>query len=169
MQFVTPQLTYAISLKVADGKVRIKQNLEKVQRVLEASLPALVTMEREISEPRIAPMDSIIEAYEKEIPVWGPEDLNEEAERVICVGMGGAVRLGFGCYDWLFEAGKSFLTREFTITIEFMQILPSETLDPIMNWLSRLPYPWCAVHTAIASAPTLEGLDVILDYLRGNR
>jgi electron transfer flavoprotein beta subunit len=48
---------------------------------LEASLPALVTVEREINEPRIAPMDSIMEAYEKEIPVWAPADLNGEAER----------------------------------------------------------------------------------------
>jgi electron transfer flavoprotein beta subunit len=77
-----PQLTYAITLEVADGKVRIKQKLGKVQRVLEASLPALVTVERELNESRIAPMDSIMEAYEKEIPVWGPEDLlGGEAER----------------------------------------------------------------------------------------
>ena len=77
-----PQLTYAITLEVADGKVRIKQKLGKVQRILEASLPALVTVEREINESRIAPMDSIMEAYEKEIPVWGPEDLlGGEAER----------------------------------------------------------------------------------------
>jgi electron transfer flavoprotein beta subunit len=76
-----PQLTYAISLEVADSKVRIRQKLGKVQRVLEASLPALVTVEREINEPRIAPMDSIMEAYEKEIPVWAPEDLDGEAER----------------------------------------------------------------------------------------
>ena len=76
-----PQLTYAISLEVADSKVRIKQKLGKVQRVLEASLPALVTVEREINEPRIAPMDSIMEAYEKEIPVWAPEDLGGDSER----------------------------------------------------------------------------------------
>jgi electron transfer flavoprotein beta subunit len=76
-----PQLTYAISLEAADGKVRITQKLGKVKRVLEASLPALVTVEREINQPRIAPMDSIIEAYEKEIPVWTQEDLDGEAER----------------------------------------------------------------------------------------
>jgi hypothetical protein len=80
----------------------------------------------------------------------------------------GAVRVGCGLYDWLFETGKSFLTRELTITIEFMQILPSETLEPIMIWLSRLPYPWCTVQTAVASAPGVEGLEVVLNYLRGN-
>lgn len=76
-----PQLTYAVSLEVADGKVRIRQKLGKVQRILESPLPALVTVEREIYEPRIAPMDTIMEAYEKEIPVWSPEDLEGDAER----------------------------------------------------------------------------------------
>jgi electron transfer flavoprotein alpha/beta subunit len=76
-----PQLTYAISLEVADGKVGITQKLGRVQRVLRASLPALVTVEREINEPRITPMDGIMEAYEKEIPVWAPEDLAAEVER----------------------------------------------------------------------------------------
>jgi len=76
-----PQLTYAVSLAVEDRKVRITQKLGKVQRVLETSLPALVTVEREINEPRIAPMDRIMEAYEKEIPVWSPEDLEGDPAR----------------------------------------------------------------------------------------
>ena len=81
----------------------------------------------------------------------------------------GAVRVGCGRYDWLFESGEPFLTRELTITIEFMQILPAETLEAIMDWLFGLPYPWCPVQTAVASAPKVGGLDVILDYLRGKR
>jgi electron transfer flavoprotein beta subunit len=76
-----PQLTYAVSLEIADGKVRVRQKLGKLQRILEASLPVLVTVEREINEPRIAPMDTIMEAYEKEIPIWTPEDLEGDAGR----------------------------------------------------------------------------------------
>jgi hypothetical protein len=77
----------------------------------------------------------------------------------------GTVRVGCGRYDWLFQTGEPFFTRELTITIESMQILPASNLDAIMNWLSGLPYPWCPVRTAIAGAPKLEGLEVILDYL----
>jgi electron transfer flavoprotein alpha/beta subunit len=77
-----PQMTYAISLSIAEGgRVRVRQKLGKLQRVLEASLPALVTVEREINEPRIAPMDTIMEAYEKDIPVWKPEDLDGDFGR----------------------------------------------------------------------------------------
>jgi len=78
---------------------------------------------------------------------------------------GGAVRVGCGRYDWMFETRKPFLTRELTISIEFMQILPPSTLDPIMDWLSGLPYPWCPVETAVANAPKVEGLGVIIDYI----
>ncbi|MEW6665933.1 MAG: electron transfer flavoprotein subunit beta/FixA family protein [Thermodesulfobacteriota bacterium] len=76
-----PQLTYALSLEIAGGKARIRQKLERVQRILEAPLPVLVTVEREMNEPRIAPMDAIMEAYEKEIPVWTPEELGGDAGR----------------------------------------------------------------------------------------
>ena len=77
----------------------------------------------------------------------------------------GAVRVGCGRYDWLFETHKPFLTRDLTITIEFMQGFPSETLEPIMNWLSSLPHPWCPVQAAVARAPKVEGLEVILGYV----
>ena len=77
----------------------------------------------------------------------------------------GAVRVGCGRYDWRFQSDESFLVRELTITIEFMQILPPRNLDAIMGWISGLPYPWCPVQTAVASAPEVEGLEVILDYI----
>ncbi|KPK30915.1 MAG: electron transfer flavoprotein subunit beta [Nitrospira bacterium SG8_3] len=75
-----PQLTYAIDLQVSDKKVRIKQKLGDIQRVLEASLPALITVEREANQPRVAPMDTIIEAFSKEIRVWKADDLEGREE-----------------------------------------------------------------------------------------
>jgi hypothetical protein len=77
----------------------------------------------------------------------------------------GAVRVGCGRYDWRFQTEEPFLTRELTITIEFMQILPPGTLGVLMDWLSGLPYPWCPVTKAVVSAPKVEGLAVILDYV----
>lgn len=70
-----PQLTYAVSLEIVEGRARVRQKLGTRRRLIEAPLPVLVSVEREINEPRIAPMDRIMEAYDKEIPVWGPEDL----------------------------------------------------------------------------------------------
>jgi electron transfer flavoprotein beta subunit len=70
-----PQLTYAIDIESRDGKVRIWQRLGDLQRALEAPLPALVTVEKELNDPRVPAMDKIIEAYGKEITVWKAEDL----------------------------------------------------------------------------------------------
>lgn len=101
-----------------------------------------------------------------EDPPW------DDAESFSCkwmVGMSeretGAVRVGCGRYDWQFQSGEPFLTRELTITIEFMQVLAPSTLEVIMDWLSGLPYPWCPVPKAVGSAPKVEGLAVILDYV----
>ncbi len=71
-----PQLTYAAHIEIADAKVRVKQKLGDCLRLLETPMPALITVEREAYQPRVAPMDTILEAYGKEIPVWNPEDLN---------------------------------------------------------------------------------------------
>ena len=71
-----PQLTYATEITVNRNSVKIKQKLEDGFRILEASFPALITVEKEINQPRIPPMDSIMEAYrDKEVQVWTAEDL----------------------------------------------------------------------------------------------
>jgi electron transfer flavoprotein alpha/beta subunit len=75
-----PQLTYAMHIEVLDSKVRVKQKLGDLYRLLEAPMPVLITVEREAYQPRVAPMDTILEAYGKEIPVWKPDDLNGEME-----------------------------------------------------------------------------------------
>ena len=76
-----PQLTYAVHIEVMNGRVRIRQKLGDLLRVLEAPMPALITVEREINQPRVAPVDSILEAFGKEIPVWKGDDLNGKDDR----------------------------------------------------------------------------------------
>jgi electron transfer flavoprotein alpha/beta subunit len=76
-----PQLTYATEITIIKNSVRITQKLEWCHRILEASLPALITVEREINQPRIPPMDSIMDAYRsKEVLVWTSRDLDEDGE-----------------------------------------------------------------------------------------
>ena len=112
------------------------------------------------------------QSYENVLTFCIGEPPRDDATRFSCrwmVGMSeretGPVRVGCGRYDWMFETHKPFLVRELTITIEFMQILPPAQLGAIMNWLFGLPYPWCPVPSAVAGAPKVEGLEVILDYV----
>jgi electron transfer flavoprotein beta subunit len=76
-----PQLTYAIEISVQNRILRTKQKLEADIRTLEAPLPALITVERDINRPRIPPMDRIMDAYrEKEITLWSAKDLDGNTE-----------------------------------------------------------------------------------------
>jgi len=75
-----PLCSYALEISCENGRVRVLQSLNPVVRELEAPLPCLITAEKALNEPRVAPMDKIMEAYEKEIVMWGFEDLNGNPE-----------------------------------------------------------------------------------------
>ncbi len=74
----------------------------------------------------------------------------------------GDLRVGGGRYDWVFQSERPRLVERLTITIEVMQVLPPASLGTIMNWLSRLPYPWCPLQTAVNTAPTLDALTPVV-------
>jgi electron transfer flavoprotein beta subunit len=77
-----PHLTYALEIEIQGSSVRIKQKWEDGYRIVESPLPALVTVERELNEPRITSMDRILEAYrDKEVRVLGAEELEGDMER----------------------------------------------------------------------------------------
>jgi electron transfer flavoprotein alpha/beta subunit len=74
-----PQLTYAIEITIRKNSVRIKQKMGDGFRLLESPFPALITVEKDINQPRILSMDSIMNAYrDKEVHVWTYEDLEED-------------------------------------------------------------------------------------------
>lgn len=78
---------------------------------------------------------------------------------------GGAVRIGCGRYDWSFSH-VNHRVRALTITIEAMEMLPRETLGPVMKWVSGLPYPWCSRQLATGTPPNLPGVLHVLQLLR---
>jgi hypothetical protein len=80
----------------------------------------------------------------------------------------GHVRVGCGCYDWSFRNPEDMCADELRITIETMQTLAPDALRPVMNWLSDLPYPWCATAAAVKNMPNLDELRPVSDFLRRN-
>ena len=77
----------------------------------------------------------------------------------------GAVRVGCGRYDWFFQTQGVGLANRLRITVELMEVLPSQDLAAVMNWLSELPYPWCDSSLAVRGAPNKEKLGPIIRYL----
>lgn len=98
-----PLLSYALSIEVAGGKVTIDQKLGDVSRVVEAKLPALVTVEKEINEYRVTPIDKVIDAFDKEIPVWGVDDISPD---VVHLGLKGSPTKLRKVYSPKLEKGK---------------------------------------------------------------
>lgn len=76
----------------------------------------------------------------------------------------GAVRIGCGRYDWSFTHEKGKVCA-LTITIEAMESLPSEALEPVMNWVSALPYPWCDPRSVLAASPDCAEVRHVLQLL----
>jgi electron transfer flavoprotein beta subunit len=71
-----PLCSYALDIRCEGDKVFVLQNMGDMVRELEAPLPCLITAEKELNEPRVAPMDMLMEAYAKEIEIWGMDVLD---------------------------------------------------------------------------------------------
>ena len=71
-----PHAAMVKKLEVADGKVKAYRELEGgISEVVEIDLPAVITIQTGINEPRYAPIRGIRQAQKKELKVLKLEDL----------------------------------------------------------------------------------------------
>jgi len=80
-QLGLPQVTYAIALEVEGKRLRVKRLLEDRYEVVETRLPALVTVVKQINEPRHAGLRGVMKARKAQIPVWTAADLEADLTR----------------------------------------------------------------------------------------
>jgi electron transfer flavoprotein beta subunit len=73
-----PQLTFAKSVEVKDGRVTVHRQTEDGYQVVESSMPALITVTAGIAEPRYASLKGIMAARSKEVRQVGLADLGIE-------------------------------------------------------------------------------------------
>ncbi len=76
-----PQVTYAIGLEVEGKKLQAKRLLEDRYEMVEARLPALVTVVKQINEPRHAGLRGVMKARKAEIVKWTAADLEADVTR----------------------------------------------------------------------------------------
>ena len=81
-----PVLTFAMSVMVADNAVRVERVLEDGTEIIEADLPALVTVSNEIGAPRAPSLRETMRAARKPVLVWKAADLQLEASHVGAAG-----------------------------------------------------------------------------------
>jgi electron transfer flavoprotein beta subunit len=78
-----PQITFVKKIaEVSDRSLRAERMMEEGFQVVDSPLPVLLTVVKEINEPRLPSLRGKMKAKKAEIPVWGPEDLGLDCEEI---------------------------------------------------------------------------------------
>ena len=70
-----PQATFASKVTVADGKVSVTREVDGGLETIALSLPAVVTTDLRLNEPRYVTLPNIMKAKKKQLDTVKPEDL----------------------------------------------------------------------------------------------
>ena len=70
-----PQATFASKLEVADGKATVTREVDGGLETIALSLPAVITTDLRLNEPRYVTLPNIMKAKKKQLDVVKPEDL----------------------------------------------------------------------------------------------
>ena len=70
-----PQATFASKLEIADGKLTATREVDGGSEKLELTLPAVVTTDLRLNEPRYVTLPNIMKAKKKTLEVFKPADL----------------------------------------------------------------------------------------------
>ena len=87
-----PQITYAKSITAEDGKITAERDVGDRKMVVESPYPVLVTVTKEINEPRLPSLMEILGAAGKPVDVWAVDtlvDADKLAPRVETVAVKG--------------------------------------------------------------------------------
>ena len=73
------QGTFASAVNVADGKVKVTREIDGGLQTVELGLPALVTTDLRLNEPRYASLPNIMKAKKKPLDIKTPADFGVDA------------------------------------------------------------------------------------------
>jgi len=78
-----PQVTYVKKVEEATDKLmRLERMLEEGFEIIETPLPALLTVVKEINEPRIPSLKGMMRAKSAKIIIWGQKDLGLDPQNI---------------------------------------------------------------------------------------
>jgi len=83
MHLDIPQVTYVKKIEeVKDNKMRVERLMEEGYEVIETPLPCLLTVVKEINEPRLPSLKGMMRAKSVQIITWGQKDLNLDPQQI---------------------------------------------------------------------------------------
>jgi electron transfer flavoprotein beta subunit len=78
-----PQATFASKLELADDKITVTREVDAGLEIIEVDLPAVVTADLRLNEPRYVKLPDIMKAKRKPLDVTGLEELGVQADKGI--------------------------------------------------------------------------------------
>jgi len=73
-----PQATFASKVEVADGKAKVTREVDGGMETVELTLPAVITADLRLNEPRYVTLPNIMKAKKKPLETLKPADLGVE-------------------------------------------------------------------------------------------
>ena len=70
-----PQATFASKVELADGKATVSREVDGGMETLSINLPAVITTDLRLNEPRYVTLPNIMKAKKKQLDIFKPEDL----------------------------------------------------------------------------------------------
>ena len=83
-----PQVTIATKLELEDGKAKVTREADGGSEIWEAELPAIITAQRGLNEPRYPSLPNIMKAKKKEIKNLDPDEIDADTEEIGAEGAG---------------------------------------------------------------------------------
>ncbi len=78
-----PFIAYVSQVEeIEDNRIRVRRMIEEGHEVIEADLPALITVSKEINLPRLPSLRGISRSKSAKIPAWGVAELGTDPARV---------------------------------------------------------------------------------------
>jgi len=82
-----PFIAYVSRIEeISDGRIRVRRMVEEGHEVIEASLPAVITVAKEINVPRLPSLRGITRSRSAAIPTWGIKELGVDQNMVGLAG-----------------------------------------------------------------------------------
>jgi electron transfer flavoprotein beta subunit len=75
-----PQATFAGAVSVADGGVEVKREVDSGEEVVALTLPAVVTADLRLNEPRYVTLPNIMKAKKKPLDTLTPDELGVDVQ-----------------------------------------------------------------------------------------
>ena len=78
-----PQGTFASNVEIEEGLVRVTREIDGGLQTLALNLPAIVTTDLRLNEPRYASLPNIMKAKKKQMETFAPDDLGVQVQSSI--------------------------------------------------------------------------------------